>query len=177
MISQPIFIFYKDQMVVTDKTEMHRRLEAEFLKDMVVFDASGRRLTAKVSGDSVVFREESSPQNHDAELKQRMAQFWIASGNPIAGMEKMGLGEAVEKTVRRLKEMEWKTYRRGGRLFWTLMWPAALIPFMIGFFKLPMDAKTLYIYSGCFVAAMLVIAVLRRILYHKPPFPDPGKSP
>ncbi len=163
-------------MVVTDKTELHQELEPGFFKNMIAFDASGRRLTVDVGGGAASIREGGNAAMEPEELKSRIAQFWQTSGSPIAGMEGMELGQTVEQTIHLLKEKEWKTYRRGGHLFWTLMWPSALIPFIIGFFKLPMQPTAQCIYSACFVAAMLTIAALRRMLYAKPRFPDPGKK-
>ena len=173
MIAYPVFIFYRDQMMVTDREKMNPGKEPGVLEESVAFDASAQSLTSFVNGAFISFRETGVMD--EEEFKKRMAEFWRASGNPIPGIENMDLRQAVESSVFWLKEREWKTYLRGSRLFWTLMWPSALIPFIVGFFKLPMTAKTLRLYSACFLISMLVIAGLHRLLYPKPPFPRPGK--
>lgn len=175
-ITPPIFLFPGDQMIVTDRLTLPRA-DAAFLRSLEAFDSVGLRLTpvpptGAGSASSGAALQAGPPD--PARLKEKILAFWQASGNPLPGLENLDPAQTVEATLRWLKEREWKTYRRGTRLFWTMMLPCGLIPFAIGFFKMPRSAVPLAIYAGCFAGAMLTIALLHRLLYPKPRFPEPA---
>ncbi len=172
----PLFIFYKDQMIVTDKTEIVQQTERDFLKSIEVFDSSGQRVQASPARNSIVFSEGSSPTVQEKALKEKIAKFLQLSGNPVKGIDDMSLEQTVKASIDWLKAGEWKTYRRGSRLFWTMMLPCGLIPFAIGLFKIPMNSTALFIYAGCFAGSVLIIAMLHRTLYAKPRFSDPSRA-
>ena len=173
MIVPPIFIFYKDQMIVTDKTEIAGRKEPDFLKDIEVFDASGLRLAVSSSPSRIILSEGNGAEAHPPDLKGKILAFWQSSGNPVPGMREMDLEEAVKSSVEWLKVREWQVYRRGSRLFWTMMLPCGLVPFAVGLFKIPMNPRTLAIYCGFFLGSILFITWLHRTLYARPRFSDP----
>lgn len=174
-ITPPIFLFPGDQMIVTNRLSLPRA-DAAFLRNLEAFDSAGLRLLpvpssgASASGGAALQAGAPDP----ARLRGKILAFWQSSGNPLPGLENLDLTQTVEATLRWLKEREWKTYRRGTRLFWTMMLPCGLIPFAIGFFKMPRSAVPLAIYAGCFAGAMLTIALLHRLLYPKPRFPEPA---
>ena len=175
MIAGPIFIFYKDQMIVTDKTEITERVDPDFLEGLQAFDASGRPLKASRASFSIALAEGESPAR-ETEPKKKILDFWHASGNSVRGLENMALDELIKTTLEWLRDKEWKTYRRGSKLFWTMMIPCGLIPFAVGLFKIPMTHRAFGIYMGCFAASMLLIAWLHRKIYPKPPFPEAAKT-
>lgn len=171
----PIFLFHKDQMIVTGHSEI-RKLPPRYLEDLEAFDSAGRRLKVEVKAASLAFLLDGSGPDETA-FRGKILAFWNSSGNPVPGLAEMRLDQAVAASLEWLKVREWKTYRRGLRLYWTLMLPCGIVPFAIGLFKIAGSSASLALYAGCFAAAALLTVALQRALYKKPPFPDPSAPP
>ena len=165
-MEQFFFLFYKDQLVITDKREKVLSPNAGLPADVEVFDASGRRLQIEKSAIQDAAPEEPA-------FRKKIAAFWELAESPLPGIETLPLKEIVRTSVKRLQAMEWKSYQRRSRLFWSVMGPCGLLPFWIGLFKIPKNPQLLLIYVSCFAAAGLGTFILYRILYPKPPFPKP----
>ena len=177
MITGPLFIFFNGQMAVTGRAKIARKsFSPSDLETLEVFDGSGQRLEISTHAQEIIFSQPLAPAQDAPLLKEKILVFLESSGLGLPAGAMLDLPSVVQAALSAMKAREWKTYHRGTRMFWTLMLPCGILPFVFGFLKISMDTKALRIYSALFLGSMSTLFLVHRALYPRPQFPDPSKK-